>query len=680
MQIIPSAEGISGKLSDILGRKASSAGNSAGQTAGSSLVSAITGVIANAGIGELLKKSLLEGANVEQSIGGIETLFKDSAEAVIESARNAYKTAGMSANEYMETVTSFSASLLQGLAGDTNAAAQVADMALTDMSDNANKMGTDMESIQNAYQGFAKQNYTMLDNLKLGYGGTKTEMQRLLADAQKLTGVKYDMNNLADVYSAIHAIQTEMDITGTTAKEASITFTGSLTAMKAAASNVLADLALGEDMTPSLESLKDTLFTFVEDNLFPMLQNIVFELPTIANAALDLLEAIVIEIGNMDSVAIISPFIEGIISGFGTLPMDLLNIASEIFNIVLDYLTWELPNLLTYGNEVVLSLVNGILEGIPTLIDSTSTLISQFLAFIMSNLPWVLESGVNLVLSLVQGIINSLPAISNSAVQSVDILLGTILDNAPSLIGGGLELVGKVVYGIIDNFPLIASSAISLVGNLLETVLKYAPDLLEGGFTLVGEIISGIINAVPDLLGKIPGIIEDIKEEFIDIDWKSVGKSIIDGIVRGITNAGSSIMQSAKEAAQSALRAAKEALGIHSPSRIFENEVGKMIDMGLAAGIENNVDSVSKSMKALSKATVGSIDTDFRTVFDTTAFENVTRQPSSVSVDDALDGVILQVINQVTVDGTPLKEKVSQYTINKLTSQQSANLKVKGAY
>lgn len=217
VQIVPSAKGIKGKISEELGGEA----NSAGKSAGLSIASAIKGAIAAAGIGTALKAAIGEGANLQQSLGGIETLFKDSADKVIESAKNAYKTAGMSANEYMETVTSFSASLLQGLAGDTNKAADVADMALTDMSDNANKMGTSMEMIQNAYQGFAKQNYTMLDNLKLGYGGTKTEMQRLLADAQKLTGVKYNLDNLSDVYEAIHVIQEDMGIMGTTAEEAS---------------------------------------------------------------------------------------------------------------------------------------------------------------------------------------------------------------------------------------------------------------------------------------------------------------------------------------------------------------------------------------------------------------------------------------------------------------------------
>ncbi len=274
VQIIPSASGIKGRLAGIMNPEASAAGDSAGRVAGSSLGSAIKKAIVATGIGTALKSALMEGAALQQSLGGVETLFKDSADKVIANARNAYKTAGMSANNYMETVTSFSASLLQGLAGDTDKAADVADMALTDMSDNANKMGTSMELIQNAYQGFAKQNYTMLDNLKLGYGGTKTEMERLLAHAQKLTGVKYDINNLSDVYEAIHEIQEEMGIYGTTLLEASTTFTGSMASMKAALSDFMANLSLGEDIRPSMEALISSTATFLFDNLFPMVGNI----------------------------------------------------------------------------------------------------------------------------------------------------------------------------------------------------------------------------------------------------------------------------------------------------------------------------------------------------------------------------------------------------------------------
>lgn len=278
VQIVPSMQGISGSLSKALGSEANSAGDEAGTNFMGSFKAKALALVAGLGIGKLLKDSISasisEGAALQQSLGGVETLFKSSADTVKNYANEAYRTTGLSANKYMESVTGFSASLLQSLGGDTDKAAEVANMALVDMSDNANKMGSSMESIQFAYQGFAKQNYTMLDNLKLGYGGTKQEMQRLLADAEKLTGVKYDLNNLSDVYSAIHAIQENLDITGTTAKEAASTFTGSFESMKAAAQNVLGKITIGENVLPALEALAQTTSTFLFDNFFPMLGNI----------------------------------------------------------------------------------------------------------------------------------------------------------------------------------------------------------------------------------------------------------------------------------------------------------------------------------------------------------------------------------------------------------------------
>lgn len=278
VQIVPSMQGISGSISKLMSGESATAGTEAGNSFGSNFKTKVLALVAGLGIGKLLKDSISasisEGAALQQSLGGVETLFKSSADTVKNYANEAYRTTGLSANKYMESVTGFSASLLQSLGGDTDKAAEVANMALVDMSDNANKMGSSMESIQFAYQGFAKQNYTMLDNLKLGYGGTKQEMQRLLADAEKLTGVKYNINNLSDVYSAIHAIQENLDITGTTAKEAASTFTGSFESMKAAAQNVLGKLAIGENILPSLRALLDTTSTFLFNNFLPMLGNI----------------------------------------------------------------------------------------------------------------------------------------------------------------------------------------------------------------------------------------------------------------------------------------------------------------------------------------------------------------------------------------------------------------------
>ena len=275
VQIMPSAKGISGSISKELSGEATSAG----KVAGNNIVGSIKKIIVVAGIGKALASTIMEGGALQQSIGGVETLFKDNADKVRKYANEAYKAVGVSANEYMENVTSFSASLLQSMGGDTEKAAEVANMAMIDMGDNANKMGTDMRDIQNAYQGFAKQNYTMLDNLKLGYGGTKTEMQRLLADATKLSGVEYNIDNLDDVYNAIHVIQKEIGITGTTALEAEETIQGSFNAMKSAFTNVLGALAIGENLGGALKGLAETMSTFLFDNLLPMVGEIITALP-----------------------------------------------------------------------------------------------------------------------------------------------------------------------------------------------------------------------------------------------------------------------------------------------------------------------------------------------------------------------------------------------------------------
>jgi phage-related protein len=317
VQIMPSAKGISGMISKELDGEV----KSAGQSAGNSLISTIKNAILAAGIGKLFATSLFEGGKLQQSLGGVETLFKNNAETVKQYANEAYRTTGLSANAYMENVTGFSASLLQSLGGDTAKAAKIANMAMVDMADNSNKMGTSMEMIQNAYQGFAKQNYTMLDNLKLGYGGTKKEMERLLADAQKLTGVKYDINNLADVYEAIHVIQKELDITGTTAKEASTTLQGSFNAMKASFLNLLGNLSLGQEIRPSLYALAKTTSTFLVGNFLPMVGNILKGLPTLIIGAFsgltEQLEGILGEevvskiIGFLDQVSVaVESFIE----------------------------------------------------------------------------------------------------------------------------------------------------------------------------------------------------------------------------------------------------------------------------------------------------------------------------------------------------------------------------------
>ena len=378
VQIVPSAEGIRSALTDIFDEETDGLGEKTGQSIGAKLVGTIKKVVAAAGIGKIISESINMGGALQQSLGGVETLFKDSADTVKQYAAQAYKTVGLSANDYMEQTTSFAASLLSSVSNDTNAAAQLANMAMVDMADNANKMGTDMQDIQNAYQGFAKQNYTMLDNLKLGYGGTQAEMQRLLNDASKLSGVKYDLGNLADMYSAIHVIQQEMDITGTTAKEASTTLTGSFAAMKAAAENVLADWSTGADLTEPLQALADTAQTFLEGNLLPMIGNVLQGIPQL------------------------------------------------VYTLV--------PEILQSGTELVTSLAQGFTQGIPDFLSNALPQLLSFTEELRANAGQFVDAGLNLITQLMNGLIEGLPDLIAYVPDIIINICGVINDNMPKIL------------------------------------------------------------------------------------------------------------------------------------------------------------------------------------------------------------------------------------------------------
>ena len=440
VQIMPSAQGISGSISNVLNGESASAGEKAGSTIGSK----IKGAIAAAGIGIALKNAVVEGAALEQSIGGIETLFKESAGTIEKYAVNAWKTAGISANNYMELATSFSASLLQSLSGDTQQAAKYTQMAITDMSDNANKMGTDMQSIQWAYQGFAKQNYTMLDNLKLGYGGTKAEMERLLADAQKITGVKYDINNLSDVYEAIHVIQGELDITGTTAKEAEHTLSGSFNSMKAAAQNFMGELVLGgqlQSVKDAMKTLVKAACTFLFDNLMPAIGNIIKSLP----------------------------------GAIGT------------------FLETAIPEIAEQGKILIEGLVEGINTYVPQLAETFPQMVDEWLGKLSDSLPKIIEKGGELILQLVKGIVENLPAVLESMGQVIS-SIGTWLDENSGAIGEKLgELVGKLSKYIIEHLPEIqlAMSKLSLV--IIQVLMKLPGIMVKYAAGMIAGFVKGIV-------------------------------------------------------------------------------------------------------------------------------------------------------------------------------------------
>lgn len=400
----------------------------------------------------LVKSAVTAYADYEQLVGGVETLFKDSAGEVQKYAANAYQTAGLSANEYMETVTGFSASLLQSLDGDTKAAAEKANVAITDMSDNANKMGTSMESIQNAYQGFAKQNYTMLDNLKLGYGGTKEEMQRLLEDAEKLSGQKFDLSSYADIVDAIHVVQTEMGITGTTAKEAATTIQGSVNMTKAAWQNLIVGIA---DDTQDFDVL---------------VNNFVESVTTAGNNIL--------------------PRVEIALKGVGTLVEKLAPIiAKTVPNIV----STTLPSMIKAGTSMIRALLDGLLKAVPELIPCFKNIVNQLISVIVTNLPMILNAAVTIAGAIVSGLVEALP---------------DILD-------AGIELIQSLAQGLTTGIPTILSTAITIVSQLASTLIQNVPQIVQTGIQLLLGLANGILQAVPQLLQELPGIITQMVENIL---------------------------------------------------------------------------------------------------------------------------------------------------------------------
>lgn len=495
---------------------------------------AIAGTAAATAVTALVSKSVGAFADYEQLTGGVETLFgaggrsveeyaqsvgksvsdiqgkydslMSAQNVVLENANKAYMTAGMSANEYMDTVTGFSASLISSLGGDTNKAADYANSALVDMSDNANKMGTDMESIKNAYQGFAKQNYTMLDNLKLGYGGTQEEMKRLLSDAEKLTGQRYDISSFADITQAIHAIQTQMDITGTTAKEASTTISGSWGSLKAAFQNVLVGLTTGGDMfDQSLDALINTAVTFG--------QNII-------------------------------PAIKGALSGVGYLIEGLAPVIGETIPPLINDLA---PTLANSAVSLISSLVNGLTQNATQFSECLSNMIIVAVAGISTVVPQLLDAASKIVSNLMQGLTNSMPQIVNGAVTLIEGLVNGLVNNIPLLIMGAVQLVASLANGLIANLPRIIDAGVNLITGIVSASYSMMPQIIQNGMQLVVNLAVGLVRAIPQLIAALPRITGAIVKGFKSVNWFDLGLQLIKSIWEGIKSIGSEMWNGVKE-------------------------------------------------------------------------------------------------------------------------------------
>ncbi|MDE5909865.1 MAG: hypothetical protein K2H52_14140 [Lachnospiraceae bacterium] len=639
-------------------------------------------------------------AEYEQLVGGIETLFgaggeslaeyaaqagksvsevrdeyeklMESQELALENASEAYRTAGMSANEYMETITGFAASLKQSTQNELEAA-RVADQAVIDMADNANKMGTSMESIQNAYQGFAKQNYTMLDNLKLGYGGTKEEMARLLEDAEKISGIKYDISNLRDVYSAIHVIQTELGITGTTAKEASSTIEGSMNAAKAAWSNLVVGIADDtQDFGTLTENFVESVIT-AADNLLPRIETSINGIGTLVEELLPEIVGRVPDIMGEVLPELVQSginLVDSLVVGMEENLPQIASIGMEILSSLATGILTISESLFSLGSGILGNIINGFIQNLPLLVSEGNKLIGSITESVTSNLPNVIEAGVQIVTSLVTGFAQMLPELLNAAVEGIISLAMALTDpnNLTNIIESGITLLTSLVTGIMDALPKLIEAAPTILANLVSAIVANLPRLIVAAVEIMRSLAKGMLNAIAELLKTVPKIYTELRDKFKNIDWGSIGKNLIEGIKKGISEKAASLVEGALDAARSAVNAVKDWLGIASPSKLARDLIGKNLIAGVGVGIEDetpdlvkkSVNSAHKTVESMQGAIAeksGTIaaDVGYRLHVDpegrnTPSETKVILEKGSITGDVSMDGVKVGELVAPTVD------------------------------
>lgn len=542
-----------------LGNETKKAGNATDETSGkfsklgevakgaAKVALAAVGATA-AAVGALVKQAVESYAEYEQLVGGVDTLFGSASAEVQKKADNAYKTAGMSANEYMETVTGFSASLIQSLGGDTEKAAKYADMAITDMSDNANKMGTDMSSIQNAYQGFAKQNYTMLDNLKLGYGGTKEEMERLLEDASKISGIKYDISSYADIVDAIHVIQTEMGITGTTAKEASTTIQGSISSMKSAWQNLLTGLA---DENADL----DVLVTNMIESVGTVVENVLPKISVAAEGIVSIIQNLIPQIPPLIE-QLLPPLLDGalsLIQGLVTILPEITSTITGMLPSVLTSLVGMTPEILTSIITIITSLLNSITGMLPTIVEAIMQVVPQLITSLVAATPQLLEAAIQFLLAIVEAVPTIITSLVDALPLIVSTIISTLLSNLPMLQNAAFQLF----FGIIKAIP-----------EIIVALSKEVPNIIKG-------ITDGLVKGIPELVKTGGNMLKGLFDGLLDIT--AIGnavKKLFNGIVGGL----------------------KEKFGIHSPSKVMADIIGKNLALGIGSGFEKNIGAVNREI------------------------------------------------------------------------------------
>lgn len=605
-----------GKSASELGEEAAKSGRQAQEASGgytvfknvlanlaSSAIGAAVNGLKNLGSAVLnVGKQAIEAySQNEQLVGGVQTLFKDSAGIVQDYANNAYKAAGMSANEYMDTVTSFTASLIQSLGGDTKAAAELGNTAVQDMSDNANKMGTDIGSIQQTYQSLARGNYAMLDNLKLGYGGTKAEMERLMSDAEKLTGEHYTIGDFGDTVKAIHAVQTQMGITGTTAKEASTTIEGSMNAMKASWQNLLAGMSdSGANMDGLIANLVDSVNTFA-GNIMPRIAPLINGMVTAAVQLLpqavnmltsQLLPLITAQVPNI--VSGLSQVVQAIVAA---LPQIMSALTAALPQIVEALLTL-LPQLIDAGMQMLTSLIQGITEALPTLIAMLPTIVQQAASVVLANLPLIIQAGVQLLLALVNGIVEALPQLIQMLPGIVMQITDVLLNNLPLLVTAGIQILIALIQGITQAIPQLVAMLPQIVVKIVGTLSAHLPEILSTGLQMMVQLAAGIVrgigNAVSgarNVVSSIVGALRQAPSMVLD-----VGTNIVRGLWEGLQNSVGWLREKVRGWVHGIMQDIKGFFGIHSPSRLMRDEVGKYLAEGIGVGFEDEMGNVSKQM------------------------------------------------------------------------------------
>ena len=564
---------------------------------------AVAGVAAGAtAIGALGTKAVAAYADYEQLVGGVETLFKDSQDQVMDYANNAYKTAGLSANEYMETVTSFSAALLQSLDGDTSAAADKANLAITDMSDNANKMGTDMTSIQNAYQGFAKANYTMLDNLKLGYGGTQAEMERLLADAEKISGIKYDISSYADIVDAIHVVQTEMGITGTTAEEAASTIQGSFGMMKSAWQNLVTGMAdPDQDLGVLVGNFTDSV-VIAGNNLIPRIQEL---LPRIVEATTSLIGTVSEQLPAILGTVLPSlvegatNLVTGLMAALPSVLSVLADVAPTVINTLVPALIELLPQITQTGIDVIVSLAQGIADALPQLIPAATDAIIEIVEVLTSpeNLGNLIDAALAIILALVDGLVDATPKLIAAVPDVIANLVTAIIVNMPKILEAGVEITMALADGLIKALPELIAAIPNLILGIVQGIIDNLPEIIMAGPKIIAALATGLIEAIPDIVMVIPQLIRSIVDTFLSFDWGSIGKNIVEGIKNGFVNMWNSFKQTVENVFTGLVDGVKSFLGIASPSKVFAGIGGYMAE-GLGQGFDKEFSNVKRGIQS----------------------------------------------------------------------------------